>query len=45
MAPTVLIVDDEPAQSELLRYNISKAGFDTLLARDGHEAILMTEEH
>jgi two-component system phosphate regulon response regulator PhoB len=45
VAPTVLIVDDEPAQSELLRYNISKAGFDTLLARDGHEAILMTEEH
>ena len=45
MAPTVLIVDDEPAQIELLRYNISKAGFDTLLARDGQEAIRMTEEH
>ena len=45
VTPTVLIVDDEPAQLELLRYNINKAGFETLLARDGREAIEMAEEH
>lgn len=45
MAAKILLVDDEPAQLELLRYNLEKAGFETLLASDGREAILMCEEN
>ncbi len=45
MAAKILLVDDEPAQLELLRYNLEKAGFETLQAENGHDAILLAEEH
>jgi len=45
MVAKILLVDDEPAQLELLRYNLEKAGFETILANNGRDAILMTEEH
>ena len=45
MAAKILLVDDEPAQLELLRYNLEKAGFETLQAENGRDAILLTEEH
>lgn len=38
MQPRVLIVDDEPDVLDLVRYHMVKAGFDVLIARDGHEA-------
>ena len=40
-----ILVDDEPAQLELLRYNLEKAGFETIQAENGRDAILLTEEH
>ena len=45
MVAKILLVDDEPAQLELLRYNLEKAGFETILANNGRDAILMSEEH
>lgn len=44
MPAKILIVDDEPAQQQLLRYNIEKAGYDTLLADNGKDALLIIEE-
>lgn len=44
MGAKVLIVDDEPAQLELLRYNMEKAGFDTVLADNGRVALDMVAE-
>lgn len=42
--PCVLIVEDEPAQMELLRYNFGKDGFRTLSAVDGDEGLLLAKE-
>lgn len=43
---TVLIIEDEPAQVELLDYNFAREGYRTLCARDGEEGMLMAiEEH
>lgn len=44
MPAKILIVDDEPAQQQLLKYNIEKAGYDTLLADNGKDAIAIIEE-
>ena len=44
MSATILLVDDEPAQLELLRYNLEKAGFQTLQADNGRTAIELVEE-
>jgi DNA-binding response OmpR family regulator len=35
MADTVLVVEDEADVVDLLRYNLTKAGFSVLIARDG----------
>ena len=43
MSAKILIVDDEPAQLELLRYNLEKAGFETVQATDGQEALSVVE--
>lgn len=40
----VLIVEDEEAISTLLEYNLTKEGFDTIIARDGDEALLKIQE-
>lgn len=44
MTPLVLIVEDEPAQVEVLRYNLEKQGFRTAVAPAGEEALLLAEE-
>ena len=43
MSATILLVDDEAAQLELLRYNLEKAGFQTLQAENGQAAIEVVE--
>jgi len=44
LEPLILIVEDEPAQLEVLSYNISAAGFRVVTANSGDEALLKTEE-
>ena len=43
--PTVLLVEDEVSQIELLRYNFEKEGFRILTAMDGEEGVLLAREH
>ena len=45
MKPTVLIVEDDPALVEVLRYNLESDGFKTVIAMDGEAGILALEEH
>ncbi|NQY59924.1 phosphate regulon transcriptional regulator PhoB [Cognatishimia sp.] len=42
--PKVLLVEDEPAQREVLKYNLQSEGFDVVATGDGDEAILLVEE-
>ncbi|MGX9350436.1 phosphate regulon transcriptional regulator PhoB [Shimia sp. W99] len=42
--PTVLVVEDEPAQRDVLTYNLQADGFEVQTAADGDEALLMVEE-
>ncbi len=42
--PYALIVEDEPALIELLRYNLVKEGYEVAIASDGEEALLTIEE-
>ena len=44
MQPFVLIVEDEPGIVELLKYNLTAAGFETGVAMDGDEAELAIAE-
>lgn len=44
MRPRVLIVEDEEAQAELLRYNFDREGFDVVLAGDAEEALISVDE-
>ncbi len=44
MKPLVLIVEDEQAQVEMLRYNLESEGYRTIAAADGEEALLRIEE-
>ncbi len=37
--PRLLVIEDEPSQVELLRYNLSKQGFDVGVAMDGEEGV------
>jgi DNA-binding response OmpR family regulator len=39
MTQRILVVDDEPAVSDLLAYNLRKAHYEVLLAADGGEAL------
>jgi DNA-binding response OmpR family regulator len=39
MASKILVVDDEPAVTGLLTYNLRKANYDVLTAADGREAL------
>ena len=41
---TILVVEDEPAQREVLIYNLAADGFDVLSASSGDEALMMFEE-
>ncbi|PKQ13281.1 MAG: phosphate regulon transcriptional regulatory protein PhoB [Alphaproteobacteria bacterium HGW-Alphaproteobacteria-1] len=42
--PTVLLVEDEPAQREVLGYNLEADGFRVLTASNGEEALMMVAE-
>ncbi len=42
--PTVLVVEDEPAQREVLFYNLEAEGFRVTTAEDGEAALLAVEE-
>lgn len=39
MSKTILIVDDEPDLCEILSYNLRNAGYDTIVAHSGVEAL------
>lgn len=43
-APVILVVEDETAQREVLRYNLEADGFDVIMAENGEEALLQVEE-
>lgn len=43
--PKVLIVEDEDAQAEVLRYNFQREGFDVFVASDGDEGLFAVDEH
>lgn len=40
----VLVVDDEPAQLELLAYNLEAEGFGVIRATNGEEALMVVDE-
>jgi len=43
-APVILVVEDEPAQLELLSYNLTKEGYEVVRAEDGEAAMLLADE-
>ncbi|CAN5427867.1 response regulator transcription factor [soil metagenome] len=45
MADTVLVVEDETDVVDLLRYNLTKAGFTVLIANDGLEGLEMAKKN
>ena len=42
--PSVLVVEDEPAQREVLAYNLEAEGFRVAMAANGEEALLLVAE-
>jgi DNA-binding response OmpR family regulator len=44
MSARILVVDDEPAVTDLLAYNLRKAGYEILLAADGREALRLARQ-
>lgn len=42
--PCVLIVEDEGAQREVLKYNLEAEGFEVVMAENGDEALLLIAE-
>ena len=43
--PTVLIVEDEPAQSEVLAYNLKAEGYHVITADNGEDALIFVDEN
>src|SRR5262245_11455272 len=43
MSTKILIVDDEPAIINMLAYNLKRANYEVLIARDGEEALLQAK--
>ncbi len=44
LQPQVLLVEDDPAQREVLSYNLVAEGFSVRCAENGEEAMLMVAE-
>lgn len=44
MKPFIVIAEDDSALAELLRYNLTSQGYETAIARDGDEAMLLLDE-
>jgi two-component system, OmpR family, alkaline phosphatase synthesis response regulator PhoP len=44
MTTRILIVDDEPAVTDLLSYNLRKSGFEAWIAADGREALRLASQ-
>lgn len=44
MSPTILVVEDDPALAELLRYNLAREGFAVTTAADGDAALAAAED-
>ncbi|MEM8986339.1 MAG: phosphate regulon transcriptional regulator PhoB [Pseudomonadota bacterium] len=42
--PLILIVEDEASLATLLEYNLTKEGFEVIVASDGEEGVLRVEE-
>lgn len=42
--PTVLVVEDEPSQREVLSYNLAAEGFRVCQAENGEEALMVVDE-
>ncbi|MCG6882904.1 MAG: phosphate regulon transcriptional regulator PhoB [Silicimonas sp.] len=42
--PNVLLVEDEPAQREVLAYNLQAEGFDVAKAGNGDDALMLVDE-
>ena len=42
--PCVLVVEDEGAQREVLKYNLEAEGFEVVMAENGDEALLLVQE-
>ena len=42
--PSILIVEDEPSQREILCYNLEAEGYEVLIAENGEEALLVVDE-
>lgn len=42
--PVVLVVEDEPAQREVLAFNLDAEGYDVVQAANGEEALIMVDE-
>jgi DNA-binding response OmpR family regulator len=45
VARTILVIDDEPELVKLLDYNLSKAGYLVLSARDGESGLAAARKH
>lgn len=41
----ILIVEDEPRLASFMEKGLQKQGFNTLVATDGEQALLMTQKH
>lgn len=44
MTARILVVDDEPAVTDLLAYNLRKTGYEVLIAADGGEALRLARK-
>jgi len=44
MTPTILVVEDEASQREILKYNLKAEGFDVAISPDGEDAMICVEE-
>jgi two-component system response regulator VicR len=42
--PKILVVDDEPPIVDMLAYNLKRANYEVLIARDGEEALIQARQ-